>query len=329
MTFALQSPGGVFTAETVPFATSGQVDGFEVGSLLRFRGICLSETDQHGAPAGFKLLLPSLDWVSVIQRAPFWNTQRLATALAVVLAVLLVVAAWAILATRRSAAMLSQLRERNAVSAERTRLAQELHDSLQQSLIGIDLQIANAAHDLHLSPLSAQEHLGSARDLVKHSHRELRESIWMLRSVAGQPFDLAAALERSARMLFAGSDVCLEFELVPLPQTIPSTIEKPLFRIGQEALTNAFKHARATRLSLTLAATEQQLRLEIHDNGAGFEPPSPDAGSRHFGLQNMRERAARIGAELVIESGISPGTQVRITVPLQNRPTNSALLVRA
>ncbi len=143
----------------------------------------------------------------------------------------------------------------------------------------------------------------------------------MLRTVASDQFDLGAALERSARMLFHESGVRMQFQYPSLPRSNSALLEAQLLRIGQEALTNAFKHSRATELSLSIAQTEESLHLEIRDNGVGFFPELEEDCS-HFGLQGMRERAARIGADLVVESDCSTGTCVQVKVPLR---TGSAI----
>lgn len=317
LVLSLKTTDGVFEVDVAEKAGPALLARLEPGSLLEISGICLAQTDAAGAPAGFKLLAPSAQHIRILRAAPFFNTQRLLLTLCGSLAILLLLAGWAVMLTRRNAVLAAEVRERTAVNGERSRLARELHDSLEQSLVGIDLQIASAdlATDENLD--ETREHLTAARTLVKQSHGELRQSIWNLRSPLPEPFDLADALRRMAKMLADGSGVQITVTSDGTPfGSIADLIEENLFRIGQEALTNAIKHAHASQIVVALRYAGERLELTITDDGLGFSGnPAEWEESGHFGLLGMRERAQRIGAELTIENHLSHGAVVRVVVP--------------
>jgi len=98
---------------------------------------------------------------------------------------------------------------------------------------------------------------------------------------------------------------------------LPLPVETNLLRIGQEAINNAVKHARANRIDVTLNFDTRSVQLSIRDNGRGFDPEAQIADG-HFGLIGMRERAEQIGAVLTIDSAVEHGTQIAVDVPLND-----------
>lgn len=314
LVLSMQDEYGVFEAELPSVPPETFLRKLEIGSLLEIDGICLLQPRADGTPAGFKILAPSMDRLRVLRPPPFFDLRRILIILCVCLAVLLLLASWAVVLARRNSAL-------KAVNAERARLARDLHDSLEQALVGIGLQISSADHAAKTNLAKTRERLAVARELVKHSHHELRQSIWDLRHSAGEPFDLIQALRRAAETLAGDSGVRIEIEgpgkaLPPLP----ALMEENLFRIAQEALTNAIKHARARKIAIHLRARHEILELEIADDGEGFPASNPERDG-HFGLVGMRERAQRIGATLEIAAGAPHGAVVRVVVPLNGKPT--------
>jgi signal transduction histidine kinase len=138
-----------------------------------------------------------------------------------------------------------------------------------------------------------------------------------LRASALEGQDLAAAIESGTRLLTAGSGVEVAVEVTGTWVRLPEEMEQHLLRIVQEAVTNALKHAGASRIGVSLHQEAQNLHLRIADNGRGFDPQnvfSSQAG--HFGVIGMRERAERLGGKLRFASNPGEGTEVEVTVPL-------------
>jgi signal transduction histidine kinase len=130
--------------------------------------------------------------------------------------------------------------------------------------------------------------------------------------------DLSAALETAARRWVAGTPVHVQIETLPVHQKLPGALEQNLLRIAQEAVANAVKHAKARIIRVTLKAEERLLRLQIQDDGQGFEPSGTlSATGGHFGILGMRERAERLGGKFSLTSNLGGGTEVEVTVPFE------------
>jgi signal transduction histidine kinase len=163
----------------------------------------------------------------------------------------------------------------------------------------------------------ARSYLDMARRMARHSLTEARRSVMDLRASALEGQDLAAAIESGTRMWTAGSGVELAVEVTGTGSKLPEEMEQHLLRIAQEAVTNALKHAGASRIGVTLHLDACNLLLRIKDDGRGFDQRdvfSSRAG--HFGVIGMRERAERLGGELRLASNPGEGTEVEVKVPL-------------
>lgn len=204
-----------------------------------------------------------------------------------------------------------------AVFKERLRLAREIHDTLAQAFVGISSQLDALETCLPENLRPAHVYLDLARRMAQHSLTEARRSVMDLRSTVLTDRDLAAALESDARNWTTGSPVSLEIHVTGSFQNLPEDMEHNLLRIAQEAITNASKHARASRIEVKLERTTKIVSLKIFDNGCGFHVDDAFAGmGGHFGLIGIRERAERIGGEFHLQSEPGAGTEVEITVPL-------------
>ncbi len=200
-----------------------------------------------------------------------------------------------------------------AVLEERGRIARELHDSLDQGFCGILLQVEAAAKSLDAAPRGTHAHLDMARNLVLHCQNEAHRSVWDLRSCALERSDLASGLDAVARQVSADAPVDVTTEVMGTPCPMPAVVEDNLLRIGQEAMTNAVRHAAAKRVRTELRFEPGAIRLVVTDDGSGFDVDSPvHATSGRFGLIGMRERAKRIGGRLRIESVQGTGTKVEV-----------------
>ena len=203
----------------------------------------------------------------------------------------------------------------DAVLAERTRIAREIHDNLAQEMLGISVQLEVVARTMPAGAQIAQSHLDRVRMLVRHGIAEARRYVWDLRSQALDKADLPTALTETARRLTADSPVEAQVEVTGAFRPLPEMIENNLLRIGQEAINNAVTHANAKQIEVKLSFEIQRVQLRVWDNGRGFDV-STGIKNGHFGLVGMRERAERIGGTLNIVSSAEVGTEVVVDVPI-------------
>jgi signal transduction histidine kinase len=314
LVLALQSPRGVFTAE---LGSASSLPELEPGSLLRVAGICVVRTDSAGDPMGFKMELPDAASITVLERAPFFTVRRMLILLSLMLGILLAAVLAGFFLARRNASLRAEVRERQAVASERGRLARDLHDTLEQGLTGIQLQIHGIGLSLKEAPPQTRDRLAAMRRMVQQCHTEVRQSIWDLRVEALDHFDLGEALQRMAQSLFLGSGIRVNFKQQREVGKIPGLISDNLLRIGQESMTNVLKHSHASIIEIELVATGQAVSLNVSDNGCGLADRGANEGSGgHFGLVGIDERAKRIGGKLSIGDRPGGGTVVRIEVPL-------------
>jgi signal transduction histidine kinase len=213
----------------------------------------------------------------------------------------------------------ARLYERNrelTVVAERTRLARELHDAVAQKLFSLRLT-AQAA--VALAPRDTERslaELAQVERLAAEALAELRAVIFELRPADLTDDGLVASLQKHIEVLnriYPASVTLSADELPPKPLEVSPECEAGIFRIVQEALYNALRHAEATRVEVTLTATEGWLVLEVGDNGKGFDESAN--GRDGLGLRSMRDRAVAAGGRLEITSTPENGTVVRVEVP--------------
>ncbi|MCT9081967.1 sensor histidine kinase [Streptomyces fulvoviolaceus] len=213
------------------------------------------------------------------------------------------------------AQLLVQAREAG-VADERRRLAAEIHDTIAQGLTGIiaQLQVVANAPDLTI----ARTHLARASDLARHSLGEARRSVQNLAPVALENAGLPEALKKTVAEWGERTGVRAEFTLTGMAEQLHEEVAATLLRIVQEALSNAARHARATRVGVTLSYLGDEVILDIRDDGRGFDPLALPERTRTggFGLDGMRARAERIAGSLTVESEPGHGTALSARVPL-------------
>jgi PAS domain S-box-containing protein len=211
---------------------------------------------------------------------------------------------------------LSAQSRQSAVMAERNRMARDIHDTLAQGFTGVILQL-EAVEEATSQRLAAKagEHLTRASELAREGLREARRSVWALRPQTLEEKDLCEALRGLIQKLTAGTPVRAEFIVQGKPRGLPQDWEENLLRIGQEVLTNSLRHAQASEFKAQLAFHEGEIRLNLRDNGSGFDPAGRHDG---FGLQGMRERVEGMGGQMSIQSAKGEGTAIFIVLPLAN-----------
>jgi len=210
-------------------------------------------------------------------------------------------------------ARLYEQAQQMAALQERQRLARELHDSVSQALYGISLGVRTAQIVRDHNPAKLDEALSYILSLTNAALMEMRALIFELRPESLQMEGLVAALTKRTAALQAHYQIIVKAELCEEPD-LPLKMKEALYRIAQEAMHNIVKHACATRVDLQLGRTDEELVLEIADNGVGFNPAQTFAG--HLGLHSMHERVARLHGALNIESAPGQGTRIRVRIPL-------------
>lgn len=205
----------------------------------------------------------------------------------------------------------------DAVLAERTRIARDIHDNLAQEMLGISVQLEVVARTMPPGADVAKGHLDRVRMLVRHGIAEARRYVWDLRSQALDHADLPTALTDTARRLTASVPVEAQVEVSGVFRPLPRSVEENLLRIAQEAINNAVTHSHSDHVVVKLTFDINQVQLSVRDDGRGFDPSAGEKNG-HFGLVGMHERAERIGGILKIVSSDAAGTEILVNVPLQN-----------
>jgi signal transduction histidine kinase len=200
-----------------------------------------------------------------------------------------------------------------AVLEERQRLARELHDSVAQALYGIGLGAQAALTWLERDPSRLAEPLRYISELADTGMAEVRALIFELRPESLEREGLVVAIERQAGALRARYRATIDVVSGPEPDTSPR-VKEALFRIAQEAMHNALKHANPDSILVTLTQRRHTLHLEVTDDGNGFDPSASFPG--HLGLTSMSERARLLGGDVEITSAPGIGTCVHVWMPL-------------
>ncbi|MES1026256.1 PAS domain S-box protein [Gloeocapsa sp. BRSZ] len=204
--------------------------------------------------------------------------------------------------------------EAASILEERNRMAREIHDTLAQAFTGILAQVGAANQVLTDDLEATQAHLNLIKELARTGLIEARRSVVALRPQLLEEGSLQSALHRLvAQIRAAAMDTTLYYEIEGAVYSLPTEVESNLLRIGQEALTNAIRHANADEIRVELVYDRDQVCLRVKDNGRGFGVGSIPS-SEGFGLLGMSERAERIGAQLTIRSQPGQGTEMIVTI---------------
>jgi signal transduction histidine kinase len=298
------------------------------GSRVRVAGICSVAPASSGIalsgvwePESFSLQMRSPEDLTVLVPAPWWTPGRVILALGVVTGGLLLVTGVVTLLARRRLNEQEHQRamaeaEFTAILSERNRVAREIHDTLAQGLVATSVQLRLAKKSAVDGSEPLHHHIDSAQQLVRSSLEEARNSIWNMRSQVLETGDLVGALQGILKQMADGSELKTAFEVTGKARRLAPVIESNALRVGQEAITNAAKHAQAKNLAVKLQFGEKMFRLVVTDDGLGFDPASPPRSDGGFGLVGMRERAVELKGELNIRSAPGQGTEINLNLPL-------------
>lgn len=311
-TLELRDTGLVFRS-LVPDHPEHRLPPLKPGSRLRINGV------SRITPVGtiimrvedkLQILARNASDVKLLAPPPFWTVRHVSIFAALIITGLLAV--YAVNRSRRRKEQESQHRAFEAVLAERGRFAREIHDSLAQGLTSISLQLECVSDQLPPDTAAAR-HVENARGLVRDSLKEARRTVWNLRPLALGETDLVTALQRFASNLSGDGRITFSQQIEGTPRPLPPSHEDTLLRIGQEALTNAVRHASATEIRQTLRFGPGWVTFIVKDNGQGFDVVSRIG--KGFGLNGMNERLAALGGSLSIDSRPGHGTEVSATLP--------------
>jgi signal transduction histidine kinase len=305
------------------------------GSRVAVTGIAQSIPSKTtaGAVDRMALLLRSTADVRVLRTPPWWTPRRLGIALGSTLAALTAVgvaaATWITVLRWRVAAQLrviEQNLEATAVAEERRRIAREFHDSLDQGLAALSLRLGAAARQTEDEATRAV--VLQQRRFLGSLQKEARDFLWDLRYPTHVAGSLRESIWTQLIHLGAHTSVPLEMETQGEPADLPPLVHYQLVRIVREAVNNAIKYAHASHIVVRLEASRPTeggtLRLEVRDDGQGFDVSTRAELEGHFGIRGMQERARQIGADLAIESGPGRGTILSVTLPHAERPGRPA-----
>jgi len=208
-----------------------------------------------------------------------------------------------------------RVRKENVRLEERTRIAQELHDTLLQTFLSASMQLGLVAGKVaEDSPPKPQ--LDRILQIMRQGIEEGRNTIRDLRSSDARASDLVMALSGIQQELSVSPDVDFRVVVAGRQQPLRPVIHHEIYRIGREALVNAFRHSGAKRIEFELEYTDSDLRMRVRDNGRGIDPHVLQIGREgHWGLAGMQERATRIGGSLKISSDATTGTEVQLSLP--------------
>jgi len=301
-----------------------QLPKLQPGTLLQLSGLCVIKRmplpENLPQTFAFQLWLPSPADVQILQRPPWWTVERVFILCGVILLLGLLAVGWAALLRRqvaRQSTLIASQREQHAVAEERSRIAREFHDTVQQQLAGINLELETTELNLEQSPAEARKSVGLTRQMIRHSLAETRQTIWDLRSPALERGGLVVALQNLVSSLQQSSSMQLGLQVAGAPRRLSGTLEHGLFRIAQEAMTNAIKHSKARHCNLTIDFAARSVRLRVQDDGCGFQGGSFSGdGEMHFGLLGMRERANKLEGAFDLHSQPGQGTKIEVTVEI-------------
>jgi signal transduction histidine kinase len=283
---------------------------------------------QRGATLAVFLAAGMAVWRTANNVGPFVRhsitASALNTQLYMAVAALTTLCLGAIVSERqRSAADLveSRRRELERATEERQRIARDLHDSVSQSLFSMTLHARTAQRALQQTDAEADSpvgrELGHVGELSRTALAEMRALIFELRPRGLAEEGLVSALTKHAGAMSAREGLAIEVTGPSDRLPISAACEEHLYRLGQEALANASKHARATQITVAVTSNGSSVGLEVSDDGRGFDPAATYAG--HLGLTTMQSRANEIGAQLRIDSAPGSGTAVHVELPLAER----------
>lgn len=311
--------GGIFFEAT--FAREATLVALQPGDQLALTGVLEVTTtrpmQRFDWVDGFRLHLAGPQAVKITRKAPWWTADRILLALGMATAVILLVFGWNWLLRRRVAHQANMISRQNAlgvVKDERQRIARELHDTLEQELTGLSMQLGNVAAAIGTDDDPVRRRLTLAQQMLQHCRLEARASVSDLRDPNLLVRDLPGSLREALAHQVGEKGATLDFSATGPSLALRATTQNHFLRIAREATSNALRHGKASHIRCHLTYSPQGVALEIEDNGSGFDSSqAPPVG--HFGLTGMYERANKIQAQFSLTSNPGTGTKIRLYLP--------------
>lgn len=321
----LMTSGKTFFSAELDADDGGALHRIEPGSEIAVTGIANPRPD----PA-FDAVAPRVTGLTVLLRAPadvavlkapsWWTQRRLLAALAVIAPAAAALALWSwalhrrvrrrtLALAERTFAQRSLELEREVILRERARIAGDLHDGVQQLILGLGfhLEAADAA------PASMAKHLATARGIMPRIHEEFRRCVWALRQLGSAETSPAPVLEAVAEIQRRCADTQIEVNVEGDVGPLPRLIVTSLSMLAREAMTNAVRHGAAKNIRVQFKRGEDGATLTVSDDGCGFAPGLPER--EHFGLAGMSARISSLGGTLDIDSQPGRGSRVTARIP--------------
>ena len=313
--------------------TTRKVSQWVEGSVVEVTGICELEIVRLDelpwfSIAGFHLWLSSPDDLRVVCTPPWWTAKRMAMILAGFLLVLVLALIWGYAmrrqVARRSVQLAQEIAAReaatlefDAILGERRRLANDLHDTLEQALTGLALQLEVTERTKASDPELSARHLHLAQQFLERSRSEVHRTVWDLRAHGMDGQDFLDVLHARVADMVEGSAVAITVDRKGDAFALPDLVAGNLLLLAQEAVTNALKHAAPGKIDILLKFSHAEVELLVKDDGRGFDRLTvPGQHDGHFGLQGMHERVKRLGGWLEVNSMTGQGTRITVRVPL-------------
>jgi signal transduction histidine kinase len=351
----LQSSNYLFSVEAPTNVRFDELGSLPIGSTLEVSGLCLLQVSEEGKVEGVRILLPNVANIHILKRPGWWTPQNLLAGLGILLVASLVGAAWTIMILRKNSALKLSIAEKiraqndlqkahdqlesrveertrelnfemsarkemevrfDATVAERTRLAQELHDTLLQGFTGIGLKLDAVTSSLPSSLAATKEQLQKILEQSDEYLVEARRSVWELRSPSLEKFeDFSNVLTKVSQRALESTGIQLDISVEGAVRKLEPVVEGNLLRICEEAVANAVKHARPTQVEVSLTFKPEEVQLHVRDDGCGFDPKNvacSDDG--HFGLVGIQERVKSMDGNFSVNSQFGKGTEIAVTV---------------
>ena len=294
---------------------------FPSGSRLRVTGVCIVQVQQTlgmDMPFACQIWMRNPEDVALVALAPWWTMRRVMIVLALTGCVAAAAFIWIFALRRRVAAQTATIREhieQQTLQEERMRIAREFHDTFEQHLVGLGFMLEAAQAEM-ADPQRAQELLREAAEMTRHTRAEARHAIWELRTGALASVDVVSLIHDELSPSAQAARLHFRVEVEGARRPLPGVIQNHLLRIVQESFTNVLKHARAECVTVRVAFSEEEICLQVVDNGAGFDPDGVTSHDGNgFGLAGMRERAMRMKGDFAIASAPGRGTEVKVRIP--------------
>lgn len=311
-----RSGGRLFEAKLPPGTEIP--DRFSPGARLRLTGICnlVANNDPRWQyfTESLWMQLGNVDDVVVLVPAPWWTAARLLWMAGLSIGTALLFLGWVVLLRKTVAsqtALIGRQIERESILDERQRIARELHDTLEQALAGLALQLQSCLRQLDVGVEKGRDALKLAQGMLRYCRDESRSSILDLRGGLLEKMDLPSALRESIQPLADECGAKVEVEVQGVARRFKPFAERHLLRVAKEAATNAVRHAKPSVLSIRLRFEPAAFQMEVADDGGGFDAASLHKSER-FGLQGMHERINRLHGTLSVESVPGQGTTVGV-----------------